>query len=278
MAFEWWRHNKSVLLVFQVSRCALAITSFLWVAASQAAQPGEDLFQQGARLFQSGDRASAVKLFVAAANAGNTKAAVQVGFCHESGFGVRQNFSDAAKWYRRAADQGNSRGQKNLGVLYETGRGVPEDWVEAAKWYQKSAAQNDDEGEATLARAYQYGIGVPQSRSDARYWDSRAAQHGNKEGAYFVRWLSNPTNNIGFRNAEEYNLVIGYRMPDVVVKNEPAGVVFRNSAERNAYLVGVARRLDSDQLYSRWWLARAEYTQCQSSHRSGCRDPGPSPP
>jgi hypothetical protein len=66
-------------------------------------------------------------------------------------------------------------------------------------------------------------------------------------------------------------------MVDVIVLNEPAGVVFRNSAQRNAYLVQVAQRLDSDQAYSRWWINRAEYTQCESAHRSGCRNPGPAP-
>src|SRR5882762_10205246 len=89
-----------------------------------AGQPGEDLFQKGARLFQSGDMTQAVKMFIAAANAGNTKASVQVGWCYESGAGVPQSLPEAAKWYRRAAERGESRGQKNLGALYEEGRGV----------------------------------------------------------------------------------------------------------------------------------------------------------
>ena len=118
---------------------------------------------------------------------------------------------------------------------------------------------------------------MPQNRNDALNWDRRAAAQGDDEAAYFVRWLSSPTNNIGFRNPAERNLVIGYRMVDVVVLNEPAGRVFHNSAERNAYLVGVARRLDGDEAYSHWWMARAEYTQCESAHRSGCRDPGAAP-
>ncbi len=241
------------------------------------AEQGDDLFQRGVALYQSGDRLAALQLFIKAANAGSRKAAVQAGWCYESGDGTRQDLAAAAKWYRVGADRGDSRGQKNLGALYEEGRGVPEDWVEAAKWYAKSAAQGDADGEAALARAYQFGIGVPQSRRDAVSWDGRAAAHGNSEAASFVRWLSSPTNNIGFRNASERNVVIGYRMVDVIVLNEPSGTVFRNSGERNAYLVRVAQRLDGDERYSRWWIGRAEYTQCQSSHRSGCRDPGPQP-
>lgn len=72
-------------------------------------------------------------------------------------------------------------------------------------------------------------------------------------------------------------MVVGYRMVDMVVHNEPTGVVFRNSAERNAYLTSVARRLDIDMAYARWWRARAEYTRCEAERRGGCRDPGPKP-
>src|SRR5450759_2886455 len=176
-----------------------------------ASEPGENIFQKGAQVFQSGDKTAAVKLFIAAAKAGNRQASVQGGWCYQFGAGVPQNLSEAAKWYRKAAESGNSRGQKNLGALYEEGRGVPEDWVEAAKWYQKSAAQNDEDGEVALARACQFGIGVPQNRNSSIYWDRRAAAQGNSEAAYYVRWLSSPTNNIGFRNAAERNLVIGYR-------------------------------------------------------------------
>jgi TPR repeat protein len=261
-----------------VLQTALFLASALFTAVPiPAGEPGGDIFQKGVQAFQSGDKTAAMKLFTAAANAGNTKAAVQVGWCYQFAAGVPQNLPEAARWYRKAADAGNSRGQKNLGALYEEGRGVPEDWVEAVKWYARSAAQNDSDGEAALARAYQFGIGVPQSRAETMNWDRRAAARGDADAAYFVRWLSNPTNNIGFRNAAERNLVIGYRMVDVIILNEPAGRVFRNSGERNAYLIQVARRLDGDESYSRWWIARSEYTQCQGSHRSGCRDPGPAP-
>jgi hypothetical protein len=254
----------------------LALPGFLCPVVF-AAEPAEETFQKGAKLLQSGDTASALKLFISAAQSGNSKAAVQVGWCYEFAPGGSPNYSEVAKWYRKGAELGNSTGQKNLGALYERGQGVAENWVEAASWYRKSAMQNNPEGQSALARAYQFGIGVPQSRSEAIAWDRRAAALGDSDAAYFLRWLSSPTNNIGFRNAAERNLVIGFRMVDVIVLNEPAGTVFHNSAERNGYLLQVARRLDGDQAYSRWWLARAEYTQCESSHRSGCRDPGPEP-
>lgn len=242
-----------------------------------AGEPAEETFQRAIRIYQSGDKSGALKLFISAAQSGNSKAAVQAGWQYEFGQGVAQNYTEAAKWYRRGAEQGNSRGQKNLGALYESGHGVPEDWIEAAKWYRKSAAQSDREGESALARAYEFGIGVPQSRADCIDWDNKAAAQGDEEAAENARWLGSPTNNIGFRNVEERNLVIGYHMVDVIVLNEPAGTTFRNSAERKSYLLGVAQRLNRDEAYSHWWLARAEYNRCRASHRSWCRDPGPAP-
>jgi len=255
----------------------LRILLLLAGCVAWAADPAESTFQRAVQVYQSGDKAGAYRLFASAANAGNRKAAVQCGWQHENGAGVPRNLTEAARWYRKGAELGDSRGQKNLGALYESGRGVPEDWIEAAKWYRKSAAQGDAEGQAALARAYAYGIGVPQSRREAIYWDKLAAAQGNRESAYYARWLSDPTNNIGFRNPSERNLVIGYRMVDMIVHNEPVGRVFRNSAERTAYLVGVARRLDGDMAYARWWRAKGDYDRCEATRRGGCVNPGPEP-
>jgi uncharacterized protein len=240
-------------------------------------QAAEAAFQRAIQVYQTGNKAAAFKLFVSAAESGNRKAAVQTGWCYEFGAGVAKDLAQAARWYRKGAEAGDARGQQNLGSLYEAGRGVPEDWVEAAKWYRKSAEQGNPEGQSSLARAYEFGIGVPQSRRDAIHWDKLAAAQGDSDSAYYARWLSDPTNNIGFRNVQERNLVIGYRMVDMIVHNEPSGVVFRNSAERNNYLVRVARRLDGDMSYARWWRERSDYTRCEAERRGGCRNPGPEP-
>jgi TPR repeat protein len=245
--------------------------------AAQSTQGSEQTFQHGIAQFQAGDKTGAFASFLSAARAGHVKAAVQVGWCYEFGEGVKQSESQAAQWYRTGADGGNSRGQNNLGALYESGRGVSEDWVEAAKWYAKSAAQGDADGEAALGRAYQFGIGVPQSRADAIAWDKKAAAQGEEDSAYFAHWLADPTNNIGFRNPGERNAVMGYRMVDVIIQNEPAGIAFRNSSERMRYLSQSGERLDRDERFAHWWVAEGEFTRCRAAHQSSCRDPGPAP-
>ena len=141
-------------------------------------QPAQDLYTEAQRIWKSGNQAAATKPFLAAAQAGNSLAQLQIGWHYEKGVGVRQSYSEAASWYRKAADQGVMDAMTNLGNLYEFGQGVPEDWVQAAKWRQKSAEFGSSGGQSAMRDAYQFGIGVPQNRKLAIYWHQGAATQG----------------------------------------------------------------------------------------------------
>lgn len=84
------------------------------------------------------DTASALKVWLAQAEAGDKAAQTYVGEIYEKGLGVPPNFALAASWYRRAAEQGDNRAQINLGYLYEKGRGVTRNPAEALKWYRQA--------------------------------------------------------------------------------------------------------------------------------------------
>jgi uncharacterized protein len=58
---------------------------------------------------------------------------------YESGRGVRQSHSEAAKWFQRAAEQGQALAQYDLGQRYNLGVGVKADKVEALKWLTLAA-------------------------------------------------------------------------------------------------------------------------------------------
>ena len=47
----------------------------------------------------------------------------------------------AAEWYQRAADTGDARAQVALGFQYRTGKGKPRDVVQAGQFFTKAAAQ-----------------------------------------------------------------------------------------------------------------------------------------
>ncbi len=82
---------------------------------------------------------------------GNAQAQNYVGWMFETGKGVPQNYTDAAKWYRRAAEQGNAEAQNRLGCLYWNGNGTPKNAVEAGQWWQKAAAQGNAAAKENLA-------------------------------------------------------------------------------------------------------------------------------
>ena len=79
--------------------------------------------------------ATALKVWIPAADSGDKEAQTNVGEIYERG----ADYANAAKWYRKAADQGYPRALINLGFLYEQGRGVPADPVAALKLYRQAA-------------------------------------------------------------------------------------------------------------------------------------------
>lgn len=245
----------------------------------QQVGPAQDQVDQGTRVYQAGDQAGAARYFLSAAQAGHQGAQLQIGWHYEKGIGVPKSYAEAARWYRRSAEQGNSTAMKNLGTLYEAGRGVSEDWIEAAKWYQKSADLGNPDGESALARAYEFGIGVPQNRRTTIMWDERAAAQGNGQSAYYARKLRDPTNNIGFRNQEEYDLVMAGRLRfgGTLIGGDPAGILFRNSNERLAWLVTQRKSLDQEEAETWWEIRKSEYDRCRNDHRDYCHEPGPRP-
>ena len=75
------------------------------------------------------------------AEAGNAVAQDHLGDAYFIGFGVPQDYAEAARWYRLAADQGHARAQASLGLAYGTGRGVPQDYVQAYMWMNIAASR-----------------------------------------------------------------------------------------------------------------------------------------
>lgn len=84
--------------------------------------------------------ATALKVWLPAAEGGDKVAQTNVGEIHEKGLGgTPPDFASAAQWYRKAADQGYARALTNLGFLYEKGLGVARDPVAALRLYRQAA-------------------------------------------------------------------------------------------------------------------------------------------
>ena len=63
-----------------------------------------------------------------------------------------KNDAEALSWFRKAAVQGYTASQNSIGYCYETGRGVRMSIAEAIEWYEKAAAQGNQKAKEGLAR------------------------------------------------------------------------------------------------------------------------------
>jgi len=111
--------------------------------------------------YDQADYKTALRVWLAAAEAGDADAQNNVGEIFERGLGTEPNYEAAALWFERAAQQGHKGAQFNLGTLYEAGNGVAQDRVQALNWYRKAWGLADDalvyraDADAALASATQ---------------------------------------------------------------------------------------------------------------------------
>jgi hypothetical protein len=105
--------------------------------------------------YERGDYETMLSLVFPLAVDGMANAQFMLGDMHIKGFGVRQDWAEAAKWYLQAADQGHPVAQFMLGVLYSSGLGVLQDNVQAHRWFSVSLAYlspSDTERRASAAK------------------------------------------------------------------------------------------------------------------------------
>jgi hypothetical protein len=236
--------------------------------------PGADLFDQAGERFQAGDHAGAAEIVRKSADAGNAVAQLRLALMYDQGDGVPRSAKAAFAWYARAAAQGEPESQKQMGIYYEAGEGVDENWDLAAKFYQASALQGWLNGQFSFGRAYQFGIGVPQDRQQAIAWYKKAAAQGDPDADHWAKWLSDFTNNIGFRDDVERSIVMDVagrlRFSGILAGGDPAGVTFHGSAQRALWLAGQRERVDKDEVETFRRIRQADYEACRRAGRDNC--------
>ncbi|MBR6891777.1 MAG: sel1 repeat family protein [Bacteroidaceae bacterium] len=67
-----------------------------------------------------------------------------MGFCYYNGYGVEQNYDEAARWYKMAADKGYSDAMYYLGTHYMDGDGVSQSTDEAIRLWKAAAEQGNE--------------------------------------------------------------------------------------------------------------------------------------
>ncbi len=117
-------------------------TQSTYVTARQAAKlTASECAIRGGE-YTAADRAnvaSATRIWLPLARAGDVEAQTNLGEIFEKGMGGAPQPDLAVQWYQLAADQGGIRAQINLGALYERGEGVPRDPAKAAELYRRAS-------------------------------------------------------------------------------------------------------------------------------------------
>jgi TPR repeat protein len=136
-------------------KCFAPIVIMAGLAASvfvgnARAETDEEDFRRGLSAFNTGDYATALKVWRPLAEKDEPRSQAGIGFMYHRGMGVRADDREAAMWLTRAAERGQAEGQLMLGILFYYGHGVPQNHVQAYAWCE--LAQINGNGDATLCR------------------------------------------------------------------------------------------------------------------------------
>jgi hypothetical protein len=137
-----------------------------------------DQLLDGQAAHNSGDYATAIRLWRPLAEKGNADAQFGLGRCYLLGEGITTDYEQARKWFELSAKQANVQAQNALGIIYRDGLGVKKDYTLAAKWFRLAADQGLDLAQYHLGGLYYWGAGVEQDYVQAAEWFWIAAQQG----------------------------------------------------------------------------------------------------
>ena len=163
-----------------------------------------------------------MKWLILAAESGVPKIQYDLGIRYFYGYGVEQNYIEAAKWWESSANAGIADSQYNLGLMYYRGIGITkdknkaklliekaakqdhdkaqhrlamlyaldgEDFLTSLSWLNKSAKQNNVEAQYNLGVYYERGYGVPKNLDKAKEWYQLAANQGLEQAIEKVQEL-----------------------------------------------------------------------------------------
>lgn len=100
------------------------------------------------------------------------------------GWGIKQDFVQAARLYRKAAESGNAQGQYQLSILLFNGKGVPQNPQVGLVWLSKSAEQGFPKAQKEMGYIYFYGSGIPKDTVEAAKWFGKLSDSGQADGDF----------------------------------------------------------------------------------------------
>jgi TPR repeat protein len=159
----------------------------------------QEILSEARTYYYAKDFPTALRLLLESAKLGNAQAATSAAYQFRNGEGTPKNNAEAFRWFRFAGEHGNANAYLNLGGMYQSGDGVQVDFHQAMAYYKKCANVFYADCVNEMSRLYEFGLGVPPDRGEAVRLALEAGKLGNSQGAYFGKWLSEPTN-MAFNN------------------------------------------------------------------------------
>jgi TPR repeat protein len=181
-----------------------------------------------------------------AAELGNTKALLFMGWMHSHGLGATKDYKIANEYYKKAEENkvalgsayydmgkiyfygqgiekdpqmalgyfskasnlGNADAQYSLGYMYANGISVNQNYQEAFQWFYKAAQQKNTKAYVYLGYMYLNGQGVETDNKKALELLQFAADKNNYEGQFYVGWMyaNDKVSNANYENALPFYL------------------------------------------------------------------------
>ena len=101
----------------------------------------------------------------------------EIGLAHAN----RQDYDQALKWLESAAEAGNARAKVNLGYFHQEGLGMDPDGPQALDWYERAVKAGRTDHATRVAWAYLEGDWVTPDRETAEHWFQVAINAGHHE-------------------------------------------------------------------------------------------------
>ena len=191
-------------------RPRLVIAS-LWLAVASISAHADVAFESGReQILRALGQTTVAQLALVrtAAERGDMRAQMLVGYLYLYGVVVTADDAEAIKWLRRSAAQGEPAAQFALGRMYYRGQGIQRDLVEGLRLMTQAAERGNAAAQMALGVLYSQADGVPQNYTTAYKWYQAAAQQGFADAKSSLGWLTYQGWGVKRDDAEAFRLTL----------------------------------------------------------------------
>lgn len=147
-------------------------------AAAGSAVSVEEIVRTADNFYDAKEYAEAYKLYIKAADRGDSWAQFRVGWMANNAEGTSKDIDTARKYYRMSADNGYRYAQYNLALIYQNDK----NYEEECRLYRKAAVQEHESSMYWLGMALREGKGCTKDEREAHMWFSKLADKGDSRG------------------------------------------------------------------------------------------------